>query len=389
MAGYVELISVREISGWTNSTRIEIVINGEVRGMAALTGVRQDCIDAGYANARGLFFRPTRYLNPGENRVIVRDGDNLEPLHDGDQTIFYDPMQTVDTHWSSQYSGADHVVSRWWQCERIVQHVNRRICGDPLSDLLQGLRQWIVQEFSSRLPLRLGISVGCGQGTAERAMIQSEIVKSFDLFELSTYAIESGQEAAEAVGLGRNMRFHRGDAFTMCNRREYYDLVLWHQSLHHMPDVDAALAWSRAVLRRGGILVVHEYVGPTRFQFREKVLVANSRFRQSLPKKFLSNPWAPATKLSAEVTNPDLDELIAADPSEGTDSGRILECLGKHFPAAKVRLTGGIIYHLGLNDILHNLVQDGAIDEIDRALALDDEFTNSGETQYAVALAVK
>jgi SAM-dependent methyltransferase len=389
MAGYVEQISVREISGWTNSTRIEVLVNGEIRGIATLTGVRQDCIDAGYANLRGLFFRSTRHLKPGENRITVRDADDLEPLPNGDQTIFYDPLQTVDTHWSSQYSGPDHIVSRWWQCERIVRHVNRTICGEPLSDLLKGLRAWILQEFSSRLPLRTGISVGCGQGAAEQAMIQSGIVQNFDVFELSSYAIQSGRQKAEAVGLGKNMRFHRGDAFTMCKQRDHYDLVLWQQSLHHMPDVDAALAWSHAVLRPDGILVMREYVGPTRFQFRDEVLIANSRFRRSLPEKFLSNPWAPATKISAEVANPDLDELIAMDPSEGMDSGRILQCLFKHFPSAKVRLTGGIIYHLGLNDILHNLVHEGAIDEIDRALALDDEFTKSGETQYAVALAVK
>jgi SAM-dependent methyltransferase len=389
MTGYVERVSVREISGWTNSSRIEILVNDETRGTAAITGVRQDCIDAGYIDAKGFFFRPTRYLEPGANRITVRDPDELEPLPNGDQIIYYDPLKTVDAHWSSQYSGADHIVSRWWQCERIVQHVNRRICGRPLSDVLSGLREWIVKEFSDRLPLRAGISVGCGQGAAELAMIQSEIVKNFDLFELSSYAVDSGRQAAEAAGLANNMRFRLGDAFSVCERREHYDIVLWQQSLHHMPDVDAALRWSRAVLRPDGILVMHEYVGPTRFQFREEVLIANSEFRRSLPEKLLSNPWAPGTKISAEVVNPDLDELIATDPSEGMDSGRILQCLFEYFPNAKVRLTGGIIYHLGLNDILHNLVREGAIDEIDRALALDDEFTNSGETQYAVALAVK
>ena len=389
MSGYIEKISTREISGWSNIGPMEVVINGKVCGAPVTTGVRQDCIDAGYPNARGVYFRPTRYLVSGDNHIVVRECSSLAALGNGDQIVTYDPLATIDAHWSTQYAGADYVKSRWWQCEQIVKHVNRRICGEPVGDILTGLHRWIKQVYGERLPLQKGVSVGCGQGQTELQLLQAGMVQEFDLYELSSFAVVTGQAQAEAKGLGSRANYHQGDAFAVCDRANHYDLVLWQQALHHMPDVDAALAWTRSVLRPGGLVVLHEYVGPTRFQFRQGVLDVNTEWRRSLPAKYLANPRDSATTIPIEVVNPDLDELIFTDPSEGMDSARILPCLWKYFPDARVRLTGGLVYHLGLNDVLHNLMADGATELIDQALALDDAFIEVGETQYAVAIAAK
>jgi hypothetical protein len=93
--------------------------------------------------------------------------------------------------------------------------------------------------------------------------------------------------------------------------------------------------------------------------------------------------------LNVPVTNIDVDQLIQFDPSEAMDSDRILPCLARWFPDAQVRLLGGAIYHCGLSDVIHNLMADGATQEIARALELDDMLLQQGHTHYASAIAVK
>jgi len=77
------------------------------------------------------------------------------------------------------------------------------------------------------------------------------------------------------------------------------------------------------------------------------------------------------------------------DPSECADSARILPELLRIFPDAWVQKTGGGIYHLGLNDILHNIIVAEDFQLLEQLLELDDQCIEIGETHYAVAIAVK
>jgi SAM-dependent methyltransferase len=246
----------------------------------------------------------------------------------------------------------------------------------------QGLYRWVKTEFGP-LPLRRGMSVGCGEGAKEFATMAAGIVEEFDLYEISGGAISAGKEAAARLGLAERARFHHANAFESAIGS--YDLVLWNSSLHHMPAVGFALAWSRDRLRPGGLLILDEYVGPTRMQFPPWWLDENTAWRRSLPKRYKRNPFDPARLVADVVLNSDLDLLIEADPSEAADSGNILPELVKHFPEAKIKPTGGAIYHLGANDILHNFCDDPQ--EIGRMLEWDDRLLALGATQYAVAVA--
>jgi hypothetical protein len=54
-----------------------------------------------------------------------------------------------------------------------------------------------------------------------------------------------------------------------------------------------------------------------------------------------------------------------------------------------VILTGGGVYHCGLSDVLHNIMEAGDTAQLDRALELDWQAVASGLTQYGVALGTK
>jgi ubiquinone/menaquinone biosynthesis C-methylase UbiE len=385
MSGYVDVISTHEIVGWSDA-KVQVVINGRHIADVTPDTDRLDAVRAGYVLARGFYFCPIEYLVPGENDVEIRSQAGAV-LPNGRAEIYCSSAEKVDTHWSNYYTTQHEKATRWWQCERIVQHVNKRVCGEPLSTLPHGIFRLFEQRLPHKIPIHRAVSVGCGTGNNEMAAIRYGVIENFDLFELSKSAIELGRTAAAQSGLTERMRFQQGNAFELVPPDAAYDAVFWFQALHHMPDVDAALAWSRRVLKPGGVLLMDDFIGPTRMQWSDRLLNINTKYRKSLPHKYLADPTNFGRQLPTEIKRASIDQMISYDPSECADSERIVASLRKHFPGVEVIFKGGGIYHLGLNDVLCNLVEAGDELEIDRALALDDSCLD--ESHYAVAIAVK
>ena len=194
---------------------------------------------------------------------------------------------------------------------------------------------------------------------------------------------------AQKQQLGQRVHFIDGDAFQLAKASEQYDLVHWNNSLHHMLDVEAAVEWSWKVLRPGGLFYMDDYVGPDRFQWPPQMLLAATAVRQSLPDRLLVNPHKPTTMLPRIVKKPDSEKMRQSDPSEAADSSRILGCVQRRFPGADIIITGGVIYHLALSDLLANFAGDEDFRLLERLLELDDMCTAVGETHYATALGLK
>jgi hypothetical protein len=97
----------------------------------------------------------------------------------------------------------------------------------------------------------------------------------------------------------------------------------------------------------------------------------------------------PKAVLPKLVNRPDADAIIADDPSEAADSERILESVKKYFPDAEITLTGGVVYHLALNDILRNFDESGDRHLLDLLMIIDGLCADLGETHYATALSIK
>jgi SAM-dependent methyltransferase len=160
----------------------------------------------------------------------------------------------------------------WWHNPFVLRCINKRICGRPIDGRSEGLIDWLRVSFGHLFPLERGISVGCGDGSKEVRFLQAGIVRTFDLYELSEKSIERGRLLSRRLGLADRMSFHRGIAFEEVRAPESYDLVAWNDALHHMPSAEEALAWSRMVLKSGGIFSLDDFVGSTRFQWPDEQL---------------------------------------------------------------------------------------------------------------------
>ena len=282
-------------------------------------------------------------------------------------------------HWSAKKPS--HLKLRWWQSEYVVRHINQRVCGKAIPLQSAGAYR-ILADIG---PFDRGISIGCGEGQKELRLLQLGVAKHFDLYELSLDRVKRARERAAKLGLEERAIFHIADGLEAASGP--FDLVHWNNALHHMLDTDAAIRWSRMILRNGGVFFLDDYVGPNRLQWTPTMIEAATVFRSRLPDRLLRNPHNPGKTLNREAKPTNLESLVQSDPTEAADSENILPAVLRHFPAARVMLTGGVIYHAGLNDVLHNIEESGDHRWLDEALALDDTYTDAGITHYAVALA--
>lgn len=282
-------------------------------------------------------------------------------------------------HWSA--SAPSELKLRWWQSNHVVRHINRRVCGEAVP--LQSAGAY--RRLAELGPFRRGISIGCGEGRKELRLLQQGVVECFELYELASARVERGSELAKRMGLEGRATFHVAEGLEAAMGR--YDLVHWNNALHHMLNVDSAVRQSRGMLAQRGVFFMDDYVGPNRLQWTPAMIEAATRFRSRLPDPLLRDPRNPGAALSREVRPPDLEGLMRSDPTEAADSENILPAVLRHFPSARVMLTGGVLYHTALNDVLHSLEERGEHRLLDEALAIDDAYADAGMTHYAVALA--
>lgn len=110
--------------------------------------------------------------------------------------------------------------------------------------------------------------------------------------------------------------------------------------------------------------------------------------RALLPEPFLQNPHSPAPQFSRSIERPDVAKWCRTIRARQRTAPASYPRLPAAFPDATVIATGGIVYHLALNDVLANFDddQDSALLE---SLLLDETLARNGHTQYAVAIAQK
>jgi SAM-dependent methyltransferase len=291
-------------------------------------------------------------------------------------------LQAAADHWDAR--GHARAPSRrfWWQHPTIVRHINKTICGRPAEGIAEGDVLLLEKRLAGRR-LDQGVSVGCGHGAKEMSLLLAGVVDHFHLFEISGRRVDAGRERAERLGLEGRITWHREIAdFTKPSLE--VDLVYWNNALHHMLDTARSIEWSRAILRPGGILYVNDFVGPDRMQWSDETLEIASRVRACLPERLLRAP--DGSRLPRRVGRPDPEALAANDPTECADSAAITRGIRRHFPAAAIKPTGGLVYQLALKGVLENLGDDDA-GLLELLLVVDDLCATQGLTHYAVAVA--
>ena len=185
----------------------------------------------------------------------------------------------IAAHWDRMTRGKR---VRWWHSRVITEEINQRVCGERLPRLSEGLARLAIAANDGK-PFRRGVSVGCGVGSKELALLEAGLVEHFTMYELSAERVARAIQAAQKRRLADRVDVVQGDAFEAGVADGTFDLVHWNNSLHHMFDTEAAVAWSHRVLADDGLFYMDDFVGPNRFQWSDAGLKLASRVRAALP----------------------------------------------------------------------------------------------------------
>ena len=100
------------------------------------------------------------------------------------------------------------------------------------------------------------LDIGCGPGTFTRSL--TALFGAVSGIDISAKSIAKAEAAASAAGSKIEFRVASGDALPYPDSS--FDTAIFSNSLHHMPDIAAALREARRVLPAGGLLYVMEPV---------------------------------------------------------------------------------------------------------------------------------
>ena len=268
---------------------------------------------------------------------------------------------------------ANWTETNWWSSQACLAYYNEAVCGKPLTEPSEGCRRRLKDVLRGRVLAR-GLSVGCGTGSKEMALLTEGLVERFDLWEIASNIAEAGTADAKARGVADRVTYHVGDAFDTTPAGAY-DLVYWDHSLHHMSDVDAALSWSVAALKPGGFILINDYIGPNRLQFtRPEVDRANAfRQRHGVPGR------------TAYATTFTRLRQWRRDPSEAPQSERIVEAVARRLPGSRLEPIGGTFLNMLGGQVVP--LSRGADNEIVLAMIAEDgQLREEGSFHFAFVL---
>ena len=295
----------------------------------------------------------------------------------------------VSEVWSSDAARDTQILGQYWLAHpQVRDRVNRLASGRPdqdayghLATLLAG-RGWA-------FPVPRALSLGCGFGALERDLVARGLVQHFEAFDLAEGAIAEARRLAAEAGLADRIAYRVADLEQANFPPGSIDIVFAHSSVHHVERLEPLFAAIRRALRPGGILHLHEFVGPTRFQWTDAQLRLGNALLDALPPRLRRLPdGTPKPPLS----RPTIAQMIAADPSEAIRSADILPLVRSGFTVIEERPLGGALLHNVLGDIAQNFhpdsTQDSAI--LARLFAAEDAAMAAGTigTDFATVTAL-
>jgi SAM-dependent methyltransferase len=260
--------------------------------------------------------------------------------------------EVVADYWSAPRDEVVPPGTQWLDAPRVARHTNRRVSGDPGVDWLDHSAR-----FLQGMPApRRALSVGCGEGIIERVLRERDICQLVDGTDVAEGALERARELAREAGLG-GLAYRVADLNVDELPEEHYDVVYSHAALHHVTELEHALDQIRRTLKPGGLLILNEFVGPSRMQFPQEHLEVADLLVRAIPERLRGNLRL-GEGVKTEAPRLPLADMLRVDPSESVRSAEIPHQVASRFVVRHHVPFGGTLFLLVLNDIAGNF-RDG------------------------------
>jgi len=267
-------------------------------------------------------------------------------------------LLTVAGRWSGLASEAFvHTLERvsWTGIRQVHLNHDYLITGSRESYWVE----WMRDQFFPGGDAGDALSLGCGAGHLDRILKQRGFrFRSFSGIDISEEAIDRARVLAEEADLAPTIRYAAADLNQITLPRRSFDFIYFFQSLHHIESLEHVLDQCRQALRPGGLLLVNEFVGPSRFQWTSRQIEMANQIIKLLPEDLRRDLQNGGVK--TEIERPSVQHMVKHDPSEAVRSGEIEGLVKACFDVVGEWNWGGTLNHLVFQNIAANFNQENA-----------------------------
>jgi SAM-dependent methyltransferase len=353
-----------------------VIIDGRVKRRALYGFPRPDVAaylgSEMYRTAGFRFYFDPEMLEPGahEIEILTLDADGRERPACKAQFVLERSVPPEETaaetkatdllpsgYWERFYESqliADQKPRDWLAIPHVNLHyVNPLTSGSPGDD-------WFIycaKNYFSGMRLERVLDLGCGTGTLERRAFELGVPFGCVIgFDMSATAIAEANRDAQTRGYASNVEFRCAD-FTIAEFPDrHFDVITINMALHHVLELEQLIEKLSRWLAPNGLLLVNEYVGPNRFQWKRKAIELGNTILARIPERLRVH--GVTGDVVTEMWRPSLRGMIEGDPSEAIRSADIVPLLTTYFEVVERRDYGGTLLQPLLVDIAHNFQPD-------------------------------
>lgn len=252
--------------------------------------------------------------------------------------------------WQARQHASGRRWVDWADHPTVLALLQRERFGDETRNLFRYLR-----EAFPRLQQGRALSLCCGDGAFEQQLVEAEVCGQVTGIDLAAGRIELARQRVQG-GLAGRLHFEVGDVNAGDFGEEGYDAVVVKAALHHIEALETVVEGMWRCLRPAGLLVVVDFVGPSRCQWSDAQLEAANRFLdERVPEALRTLPQGGRYRASRATP----EEMIAMDPSEAVRSSEIEAQLARRFEPLVVHELGGSLLALVLGGEIVNHFDEG------------------------------
>jgi SAM-dependent methyltransferase len=197
------------------------------------------------------------------------------------------------------------------------------------------------------------LSLGCGAGHLDRIFKQHGFTfRSFTGLDISQEAVDRARVLAAEMELAPLVRYAAADLNVVDLAPAGYDFIYFFQALHHIEALERVLEQCRLALRAEGLMLVNEFVGPSRFQWTVPQMALANQAIAELPRELRRDLQRGGVK--TEIERPTIEHMVNHDPSEAVRSAEIEPLLKARFQIVGEWNWGGTLNHLVFQGIAAN-----------------------------------
>lgn len=251
-----------------------------------------------------------------------------------------------------------------WVIPKMHERWNQLITGNSQS----GFKDYISTNILNNHKDLKMLSLGSGKCHHELEFAEHPNIKEIVCMDISDELIENARTTAYQNNLS-NISFKVQNVYEYTYPENYYDIVFFHASLHHFKNIDNFLKNKvKHTLKKNGLLIINEYVGPNRLQYPKHQIKAINECLNLIPMKFKKR--FKLNFFKNRFYGSGLIRMIIADPSECIESENIMPSIHKHYTIVYESSFGGNILIPALKDLGHHFIK---LDQ-EKELLLKDLF---------------